>query len=387
MRTKIQDWIATLGLGKVNPRQLYQHINTVILPDIAPSKRICLSTATNWLDHLGYSRSTYKKGVYIDGHKRQDNIDYRQNLFLPCIEEHEAYAVRYDDKTSAALPLALLDGSHRRHLIFHDECYFHANDRETNVWIREGEQALRQKGRGRGVHVSGFIYKADGFLKLTDTEIAQHNALPKSQQLRKTDSTVIIYPGKNADPWWDMKQLQAQLEHAIDLFELKHPNDQAVFIFDQSTAHGAFADDALVASCMNVNPGGKQPAMHSTIIPMDNAAASERGKPQSMVGEDGKPKGMEEVLKERRLFDLIHKGSAGRPVGKCKSCKTSEDARTALEKRARELLEQDPESYGSLSAYLRCSGFIFFRLTTGFRQCHCCPQPSVKPIKQRSQHC
>lgn len=81
-----------------------------------------------------------------------------------------------------------------------------------------------------------------------------------------------------------------------------YPEGIAVFIFDCSSAHEAFADDALMAHKMNKSPGGVQPKMHDTIIPAT-------GQLQSMVFPDntheksadgvslaGKPKGMERVL-------------------------------------------------------------------------------------------
>ena len=50
------------------------------------------------------------------------------------------------------------------------------------------------------------------------------------------------------------------------------------------------ADDALDASKMNVNPGGKQRKMRDTVW---------RGKVQSMNDRHGVPKGIRQVLKER----------------------------------------------------------------------------------------
>jgi len=62
-----------------------------------------------------------------------------------------------------------------------------------------------------------------------------------------------------------------------------YPNTVAEFIFDQSSAHGAFAKDALNAKEMNVKPGGGQRLMHDTVIPMDNPCSELRGQPQTMV--------------------------------------------------------------------------------------------------------
>ena len=47
-----------------------------------------------------------------------------------------------------------------------------------------------------------------------------------------------------------VKQLQ---ENAIPLFELLHPGCVAVFLLDNSSNHGAYAKDALVASRMTLN--------------------------------------------------------------------------------------------------------------------------------------
>ena len=53
------------------------------------------------------------------------------------------------------------------------------------------------------------------------------------------DARVIIYLGSNGDPWWDTKQLLAQIKSAIQIFDKAHPDCQALFIFDQSSAHAS----------------------------------------------------------------------------------------------------------------------------------------------------
>jgi len=41
------------------------------------------------------------------------------------------------------------------------------------------------------------------------------------------------------------------------LFEEKHPGCIGLFCFDQSSNHNSFKEDALVATKMNLGPGGK----------------------------------------------------------------------------------------------------------------------------------
>lgn len=82
---------------------------------------------------------------------------------------------------------------------------------------------------------------------------------------------------------------------------MTHPGAIAVFAFDNSSSHNAYASDALNAKTMNVNPGGKQPKMRDTIF---------NGQIQHMVFPSdypnlelrNKPKGMRIILQERQLW-------------------------------------------------------------------------------------
>ena len=66
-----------------------------------------------------------------------------------------------------------------------------------------------------------------------------------------------------------------------------------VWIFDHSSCHGAFAEDALNAHKMNARPGGKQPLMRDTVW---------QGRVQKMVFSIGVAKGLIQVLKERGKY-------------------------------------------------------------------------------------
>jgi hypothetical protein len=72
-----------------------------------------------------------------------------------------------------------------------------------------------------------------------------------------------------------------------------HPGCVGIFAFDNSTSHGAFADDALIAKHMNLKPGGKQHKLRDTVF---------NNQVQKMVFSDGQPKGMRIVLQERNLW-------------------------------------------------------------------------------------
>jgi len=72
--------------------------------------------------------------------------------------------------------------------------------------LRNGEQPLRKKGRGRLIHVSDFINSASGRLVIQESDgtISQ-------------DARVVIYPGSNGDAWWDTEQLLRQVKDAIQI--------------------------------------------------------------------------------------------------------------------------------------------------------------------------
>lgn len=124
---------------------------------------------------------------------------------------------------------------------------------------------------------------------------------------------------------------------------------------DQSSAHNAYSSDALNARKMIVGPGGKQPIMHNTIIPDDNPNPTLRGQPQSMVfvtmhpSHPNKPKGMEQVLKERGLWDLLVEAAGGkRPVGRCKACKATAAEHEKILAEAQSIMDENPDSFGSI---------------------------------------
>ena len=95
--------------------------------------------------------------------------------------------------------------------------------------------------------------------------------------------------------------LDQVLNSAIPIFEIIYLNFIAIFAFDNSTNNGAIAKDALNVSKMNVNPGGKQSLMRSTVYGTNQVF-------QSMVFSSDHPiysnqaKGIKQILIERSLW-------------------------------------------------------------------------------------
>ncbi|KAJ3805122.1 hypothetical protein F5876DRAFT_91626 [Lentinula aff. lateritia] len=171
-----------------------------------------------------------------------------------------------------------------------------ANDGLKWRWVFEGEHAIRKKGVGRGIHQSDVICSTYGWLK---------------------DASQTLEYGKNYEGYWNG-----------ELF-IK----QALFLIDNSQGHAAYAEDALLATRMNLNPGGKQARLRngwferdgnhfvqSMIFPHDHPEFPNQPKGMKVYLRDhcdytfdtlkaNMPKAMESVLQEtiRRWEHCVHR--------------------------------------------------------------------------------
>ena len=119
-------------------------------------------TARKWLNKLGYNWQEVKKGVFIDGHEREDVVADRAK-FLHKMKELEPYLVEFDS-SGQILEKTYPDdcqvgGSQQRPtiLITYDESIFSANDGKKRAWVKESNTFLRPKGKGQGIMVSDFL--------------------------------------------------------------------------------------------------------------------------------------------------------------------------------------------------------------------------------------
>ncbi|CEO99941.1 hypothetical protein PBRA_007675 [Plasmodiophora brassicae] len=207
---------------------------------------------------LGFRRHSRKKGVYYDGHDREDVQQYLHDMYIPALEWVDSRCRKYDGDTmevefqreNISLP--------EIRKFFHDESIFYTDDAEKHYYARDGDQVLRKKSLSRCLHVSDMISEDCGFLDLQKAlSSSGYEQLQRAGTLpANTKSRGIIRPGKNADGWWDHEQLVDQVIHFMDLFEIAYPGEIVCLFFDCSTNHAAFAKDALVVNRMNINPGG-----------------------------------------------------------------------------------------------------------------------------------
>ena len=283
---RIREWLIAAPKGSRNPEKLTHWVNNALPLEVngIGNTNISIRTVRNWMNTLGYKYGVWKKGVFIDGHEREDVVEYRHDFlkrmmlrfkFMRCWEGIDM-DMALEQECSSETEIVWVS---------HDESIFYSNDDGGKGWGSDDHPDIHKKGNGRSIMVSDFICPCHGRLRL--------GGLPVSE---------IIEPGKNHDGYWQATDILKQLEEkAIPAFDEMHPGARGLFIFDNSTNHGAFAADALVAvaSKMNLNSGGKVPLMRETTFVEASSGAEIT---QAMINGEGVPKGLKQVLLERGLW-------------------------------------------------------------------------------------
>ena len=141
----------------------------VIYPHSSPGKYRCVHQI-RWLHHLGFKPVSHKKGVYINGHEREDVIKHREAL-LKTLEDLcvSRPLPRYSDDP----PRVRLEANEEKELviIFHDESIFNTNEGQTWMWGESERPAILPKTKGSGIMVSDFVEEHGGYLKLLPDEV------------------------------------------------------------------------------------------------------------------------------------------------------------------------------------------------------------------------
>ena len=278
-------------------------INNDLLPNstLEPGfpRKVSPETARKWLHELGFSVLDKKKGTFVDGHERDDVVEYRSKFLRKLIGLgflNEGNAPTEDAKTALRnytnLEQPSPDIIDKTIVIFHDESTFHANEYQATFWGEKGTTVMRPKSRGSGIMVSDFIEENNGYLALTQ---AEYDEAKKSDSSAKMYARQLLEFGENKEGYWTSDKFISQIRSAVKIANIKYPKSSGykiVWMFDHSSCHAAMADDSLDVNHMNVNPGGKQRVMRDGWW---------GGKPQKMTDAHGVPKGLKRVLEERGI--------------------------------------------------------------------------------------
>jgi len=241
-------------------------------------------SARAWLLKLGWNWKEVRKGIYKDGHEREDVKDYRNNVFLPQMAVYKARMMEWDENLQV-IPKEYGEGVKPLVFVTHDESTFNSNDGRKKIWVHEDKAPLRKKGRGQGLHVSDYL-TAIG--RLGDGEACE-----------------TLKCG--GDIWWTGELMLQQLtEKVIPAFERSFPGCQGLFAFDNAKNHQKYASDALRSGNINLSLGGKNtlPMRDGYFTKPDNPATVVQ---QKMVLPNGQLKGLKLVLQERGLWPANRK--------------------------------------------------------------------------------
>ena len=101
--------------------------------------------------------------------------------------------------------------------------------------------------------VSDFITEFDGLLQLSTEEYRR--AAESDSSIRMCARQIIKF-GSGSDGYWNNERFLQQMERAVKIANIKYPSHKysIVWIFDQSSGHCTFRDDALNITRMNVEP-------------------------------------------------------------------------------------------------------------------------------------
>jgi len=173
-KTLAQEIVTHLqGIGKyAKAMDIVQFLDT---PDMKKrlnrKTTIHLATAQHWMHKMEFCWANTPKGQYVDGHEREDVIEYRQNGFLHKLTEIDAKLRTWtkdglEEPSAAAIPTV-------RHTVvwYHDESVFYANDRRKQRWVGKNETPVPQpKGEGPSLMVADFISADYGWLRSPNGE-------------------------------------------------------------------------------------------------------------------------------------------------------------------------------------------------------------------------
>jgi hypothetical protein len=210
-----------------------------VMARLKRTKTIGLTTARRWLQRMGYRWAREPSGQYVDGHEREDVVNYRNHVFLPALLSRVNHQRIWDANCTTELLPAPITG---RQVVFwfHDESTFYAHDRRKVRWIHSSETAKpHAKGEGHSLMVADFVSADYGWLNSPDgTESAR----------------VLFRAGKNREGYFYNQDILEQAEKAFQIVCKWYPDEDHVFVYDNATTHSKRAADAVSATKMTKGP-------------------------------------------------------------------------------------------------------------------------------------
>ena len=131
-------------------------IENELLPTVTGVTKIavCNNTAKSWMFELGFFMTEVKKGLYFDGHQREDVVKYRKKYLSHLMSVFEGDMIEIEP--------VLTPGQKKIIMINHDKSRIAANDGKKTLYLEESENILQKKGAGTCLMVSGCLCPCHG---------------------------------------------------------------------------------------------------------------------------------------------------------------------------------------------------------------------------------
>ena len=127
-------------------------------------------------------------------------------------------------------------------------------------------------------------------------------------------SRLFEFGQQNGSGYWSHENvIDHTINCALKMFQAVYPGYRALFLYDNASSHSSYATDALRVQSMNLGAGGDQAILRDGYYMKEGRKIL-----QSMVGENGIPKGIEAVLRERGLWKEGLRLECGKPY--CNQC-------------------------------------------------------------------
>jgi len=222
------------GIGKfVKSMDLVDFLDTPEMQEqTGLTKRIHLTTAQRWMKKLDYHWQRDPKGQFVDGHKREDIVNYCQRVFLPSWSNIKAKTRDWSQVNQPMPP----PGECHTVVWFHDKSTFYANDCRLSRWVHKDETA-KPYAKGKGaLQMDADLVSADyGWLRSPDG---------------KEEAQVLFKAGKNQEGYFMNNGILNQVNKVMDILEKYYPDEDHVLVFDNVSTHQKRPDGALSARRM-----------------------------------------------------------------------------------------------------------------------------------------
>jgi len=205
---------------------------------------ISLKTAHHWMKRMGWQWKWEAKGQYVDGHKHEDVVTYRQNIFLPAWSNLQPQMRKWqvnptNNDVKEIMEAQTVPWCHAV-VWFHGESTLDANNQRKLRWVHQTENAVPQpKGEGVSLMVSDFVSADYGWLWSPNGNESAH---------------VLFKAGKGSDGYFTNDEVVAQVGNAMDILVKHYLNEEHIFMFDNAKTHLKCASDVLSACKMPKSP-------------------------------------------------------------------------------------------------------------------------------------